>query len=186
MSLRIPSNQIKYNYTVGGEFVYSKSYKDYQGHYYELNNNFFVGKEFSINAPVLIKKDSDKINILKTNPETFRYANVSRVTISNDQTKPFPFVYQQYKETSVYTNRYFYSKINSNPIIIKETNEESFNKLKSNPLYKIVVLKWNNNNQGENSNILKEAEKIIPGITAFLDPEDNGDGSEFTIGKGIY
>ena len=44
MSVRIPSNQIvKSKYTIGKEYMFESTYREYQGYYYELNGKLFAG-----------------------------------------------------------------------------------------------------------------------------------------------
>ena len=63
MSIRIPQNQIVYKYTIGKEYMYTNTYREYQGHYYELNGRFFVGKEFNINSLELVIIEPKKIKV---------------------------------------------------------------------------------------------------------------------------
>jgi hypothetical protein len=159
MSLRIPQNKIQFKYTIGNEYIYADSYKEYQGHYYEVNNRFFAGKEFKIDAPIIIKKDSDNVNRLKLNPKTATYADISGINLTNQ------------KITSYYFNpdmtdnvfRYFTKKINEN--IIKEINEDNFNLIKNNSMYVSVSLYYQSN---FNETEVNEAEKKIPGLKEYI------------------
>ena len=54
--MRIPSNIIETGkYTVGKEFISTSDNKEYQGYYYQINESFFKGKVFSINASKLYR-----------------------------------------------------------------------------------------------------------------------------------
>ena len=49
--MRIPANIIsKDKYTIGNEYLYLDTYKEYQGFYYELSNKFFAGVDFNLEA----------------------------------------------------------------------------------------------------------------------------------------
>jgi uncharacterized protein with gpF-like domain len=159
MSLRIPQNKIQFKYTIGNEYIYADSYKNYQGHYYEINNSFFAGKEFKLNAPILIKKDSSNINLLKSNPKTVEYANISGTKLTNQKITSYYFN----PDTTDNVFRYFTKKINEN--IIKEINEDNFNLIKNNLMYASVSLYYQSN---FNENELNEAEKKIPGLKEYI------------------
>jgi len=172
MGLRIPQSQIVTSkYTIGGEYILADSYKDYQGYYYETNGNFFVGKEFNINAPRLLKKDSDQVNQLKLNPATSTYAKISGIKLIDVKIESFQ--YNPWAQTEDVVNRYFTKNPNQSSILIKEINRETYDKLKSSPIYKSIILKWNTN--GENDELLKKTENEFSGITAFLQDNIIGD-----------
>ena len=157
MALRVPQNKIvQSKYTAGKEFMFNKTYREYIGYYYELNENLFAGKEFSPTAPELIKIDSSKVNSLLTSPSTYVYGKVSGIKLNNSIISSLTY---QYKSNI----RYFSYQINRN--LIKEIDEDTFNNLKPNPLYTTILLNYIG---GFNDNELKEAEKIIPGITTYV------------------
>ena len=130
--MRIPQNQIKYQYTIGKELMYKDTYKEYQGYYYEMNNSLFAGKEFNVNAPVLIKMNSDNVNILLANPNTSTYGKISQITIKNPTVSPLP---SGGNEPEAFSDSiYFYSKkVNSD--IIKKIDEDTFKSLQNNAIY---------------------------------------------------
>lgn len=171
--MKIPSNLITFNYTSGREYIYISNYRYYQGHYYELNSRYFAGKKYSSNAPELIKAGSPEVNSLLTRSSTYVYGVLSKKKIS-DSGLPPAFLYKDESNT-----RYFLSKVNTDPILIREVSKETFEKYRNNPFYKSVIL---NDTGGIDSNELSEAEKIIPGITTFVNtsyvPPSFEDGSE--------
>jgi hypothetical protein len=167
MSIRIPQNIIiESKYTIGNEFILLSSYQIYQGYYYEINGKYFVGKEFSQNAPELLKIISSKSNNLLKIASSFLFGRLSGISI-NQKSTPTSVVYQPTQEDydRGYSIRYFYKKINITPIIIKETNKENYDLLVNDPLYQVVSIRWTT--VPENLN-LTQAEQQMPGLKAFL------------------
>jgi cell division protein FtsI/penicillin-binding protein 2 len=167
MGIRIPQNQIvKSKYTIGKEYMFELTHREYQGYYYELNNKMYAGKEFNTNAPILVKIIPENINTLLTKASTYVYGRVSKTKLSQSKivSSVFSPTEADYQKSS--TNRYFIKKLNSNPILIKEINEELYNQIQKDPLYISIIIKWNVT--GDNTDVLKEAEKKIPGISIFL------------------
>jgi hypothetical protein len=181
MALRIPTNQIVTSkYTVGKEYLVLSTYKEYQGYYYELNNKTFAGKEFNLNALELIKMDSDRVNSLLINPATSTYGKISKLKINNSNPTSYYFIPSEKDAQRGYTFRYFLSKVNSNPILIKEISEDDYNIFITNPLYITVkIINYiiqdgasrdnNNNNYTFTSKDIDVAEQTMPGIKYFLD-----------------
>jgi len=169
MSLRVPLNQIVANkYTSGKEYIYKTSYKEYIGYYYELNGKVFAGREFKYNAPILIKINSDSINLLKLNPKTQRYSAISNQQIFKEDkivSLPFNNLTNLYDRMSgdLFLN-FFCKKIESNSISIKVINEDTYKKLSENNLYSVTYI-------GEYNGIyqtIEEADKIMNGLSIFL------------------
>jgi hypothetical protein len=158
MGTKIPANLITTGYTSGKEFVYVSNYKPYQGYYYEINNKFFVGKEFDNNAPEIIKLTSSKINPLLLKAATSLFGQLSGIILSNIKIPSFFYNYQG-------DIRYFLAENNSSPLLIKEIDKTSFDQIQSNSLYTSVALTYKG---GFSENELKDAEKKIPGITIFV------------------
>jgi hypothetical protein len=166
MAIRIPKNTIvESKYTIGNEYILLSSYQRYQGYYYEMNGKFFAGKEFDQNSPELQKILSSKSNNLLTLASTFLFGKLSGINV-NSNTIP-TYVYQPTEEdySRGYSIRYFYKKINTNPILIREINKETYDSLLNNPLYQVISIIWTV--RPENVN-LDEAEKQMPGLKAFL------------------
>ena len=160
MSLRIPANQIvKSKYTIGKEYMFESTYREYQGYYYESNGKLFAGKEFNINAPILVKINLNNINPLRTNPATLVYGVISGIKLNNTKINSYYFNV----DTTNNVFRYFIKKVNEN--IIKETNEDTFNQIQSNPIYLSVSLYYQS---GFNENDLNNADKKISGLKEYI------------------
>jgi hypothetical protein len=163
MSIRIPKNIIvESKYTIGNEYILLSSYQQYQGYYYEMNGKYFAGKEFDQNAPELQKILSSKSNNLLTLASTFLFGKLSGINI-NKNIEPISYYYNNENPTNF---RYFISKVNIKPSIIKEVNETVFKEYKNNILYTSVTLSYPN--KFIESEVIK-AESIIPGIKIYLD-----------------
>jgi hypothetical protein len=166
-SIKIPQNQIKYKYTIGKELMYVNTYKEYQGHYYELNNNFFVGKEFNINAPVLMPIKSDRVNPLLENPITFVYGNITKSFTSNlliNNNKELKSIPINSKEEGF---KYFAKKLNTSPIKIIAISEEDYlNNINTNKLYSFTEVFYDIELGFE---ISEENTQKIPEIDIFLE-----------------
>jgi hypothetical protein len=177
MPIRVPQNQIVTSkYTAGKEYIFNDTYREYIGYYYELNNKFFAGKEFNTNSPELIRMNSDSINRLLTNPFTYLYGKISKIKLNNNKFTPIYFLPSEDEAKKGQVLRYFAQKINFNPILIKEIDKETYNKLVSDPLYITVsIINYivgdaldDNNNYIFDVDSLDKAEKQMPGIKAFL------------------
>jgi hypothetical protein len=184
MGLKVPKNQIVTSkYTSGGEYVTDKEYKNYQGYYYELNNKVYVGKEFNTTASILLKANSPDVNKLITNPFTSIYGAISGIKIINSIVNSLPnssspnltdvvdASSSNMNDTLISLNtppektKFYCSKVNSSPILIKEIDKQNYTNLQNDPLYKTTFIgTYNNKNQTPD-----EAEKQLPGIKAFLD-----------------
>lgn len=176
-NVRIPQNQIiKSKYTAGKEYIFEKTYREYTGYYYELNGKKYAGKEYNTNSPILIPMKSPNINKLLTTAATYVYGKISGIKLDSINKIPsITFVPTEKESKEGQTIRYFTSKINTNPILIKEINKEVYNQIQSNPLYKSVSIRFNIqpsvDGQSEsffNQADLDQAEKDLPGIKAFL------------------
>lgn len=151
----IPSNIIQKKYTSGGEFVSKQTNIVYKGYYYILNNTYYAGKEYAPNSPEIIK--ISQYNKLLNNQETAIYSAITGLT--SDQLKEPTDLISTYDEKEL--TRYFYKKVTDvNPIIIKETNKETYDRLKNNPSYQTTFF--------NNIKKLDEAEKEMPGLKLFL------------------
>jgi hypothetical protein len=164
MAVKLPLNQaIKSQYTMGGEYVLPNNIENsYIGYYYELNGRTFAGKEFKYDAPELLKNTLKASNPLFQNPETLEYAKLAKISISQPDIPSYFYIDKSGVDVSI---RYFLYQLNTE--LIKEISKESYDKLTIYPfpLYKIVFLSYTS---GFNDMELKEAEKIIPGITTFI------------------
>jgi len=161
--MKIPSNIIEIKYTSGNEFVFSFNYKYYQGYYYELNDRIFAGKEFNINAPKLIKANSKEINPLLTSVKTLVYGSLSKIKLNN--TPPSSIISKGNIKGGI---RYFSKKNNTNPILIREITEEIFKQYQNNPLYQTISIDFPEGGYFGEQQSLDDANKIMPGIKAFI------------------
>lgn len=161
--MKIPSNIILTGkYTIGDEFVDPKTNEYYQGHYYQIGNSYFKGKEFNPNAPQIVKKENR--NTLLDDPKTKTYSQVSGVTSQKISSPVYSYIpLFELKETDLEnTTRYFVKHLNSNPILIREINKETFETLKNNSLYQTISISELDLLEPE------KIEKQMPGLLAFL------------------
>jgi len=117
--MRVPSNMIEVKYTSGDEFVFAFNYKYYQGYYYELNDKFFIGREFNVDAPEIIKANSKEINAALTDPKTYKYGSLSKIKPNNSKLISIPLEFTP-------SLKYLAKQIASNPIRIIFTTEKLF------------------------------------------------------------
>jgi hypothetical protein len=157
--MRVPSNIIIENkYTLGKELIYAKTYKEYQGYYYEINDKLFAGKEFDPRALQLIKINSFDVNLLRINPKTSSYGNLTNTKLPTNKLISIPFVFNS-------GLKYLAKQLNSSPIRIFFVNEETYNREKNNPLYSFTVVAFN---YEAGFNITDQNIKEIPEIEIFL------------------
>lgn len=163
MPLKIPQNQIvKSQYTSGGEYMFISTQNEYQGYYYELNGKIFAGKEFNTNNPEIVKIQSDSFNKLLGKASTYVYGKISGAKIKNSIVKSLP------KSDNPNINdvgtKFYCSKVNISPILIKEIDEQTYINLQKDPLYKITYTGTYN----DKFQSIDEAEKQLPGVKAFI------------------
>ena len=154
--MRVPKNKIKTGkYTSGGEFVELLTNQSYQGYYYEINNKFYIGKEFSTNAAELIRvQQQNQLYNQSTNIALFSFiSGITSQALSSPRVASIP------TQTEA-TTRYFSQQTNVNPITIKEISKETYDSLQGNSLYRITFI---GPNQTED-----QAETQMPGLKAFL------------------
>jgi hypothetical protein len=165
--MKVPKNIIQTGkYTSGGEFVEEKTNKPYQGYYYELNGLLYTGKEYSIDAIKIIKKQNQ--NQLYNSSNTAIFSLVSGITsqqlstpsINSINNNPIGISFTPLNKNP----QFFVQKINVNPIIIKEVDEKSYISVRGNLLYKTTFIGIYN---GVDQN-LDQAEKQMPGLKTFL------------------
>lgn len=162
----IPSNIIKDNlYTIGGKFIYKDTYKEYQGYYYEINNRFYTGREFSPDSKELIQNNSPEIDPLLANPATAAYGKLTKVKIQQNKPKSIPFTPSITDFQDGYKIRYFAKKLNVIPIFIKEINKADFYKLSNDPLYQTLEVKYQFNLTNQQ---IIELDKKMSGIASYI------------------
>lgn len=163
MAIRIPQNQIQYNYTSGKEYMDVSSYREYQGYYYKLSGKIFAGNEFNSNAPELIPIPKDNINIpnkfnsLLTKASTYTYGRISGAKIKQTKINSIPF---NNKDNIL---RYFIKKIDTH--IIKEVDETTFINTQFDPLYQTLSVNFN---YALTDKELDELDKKMLGIKIYL------------------
>jgi hypothetical protein len=158
--MRIPSNIIKTNYTAGKEYMYLSSNKEYQGYYYEINDRFYIGKEFKANSPEIIKIEI--INTLLAQASTYVYGLVSGIKSSQLSSPKFNSLSKTDLDTDTEGDEtYYIKKLNVNPTIIKQINKKTFDELRQDPFHQVISLKPDRSN-------LDQADKQMPGLKSFI------------------
>ena len=161
--MKVPSNIIQTGkYTSGNEFVEEKTNKPYQGYYYELNGSLYTGKEYSIDAIKIIKKQDQ--NQLYNSSNTALFSLVSGITSQQLTSilvkgEPVSDGLQHYDDITFYSRQ-----VNINPIIIKSIDEKTYISLQGNPLYQTTFI---GNYNGVNQTI-DQADAQMPGLRTFL------------------
>jgi hypothetical protein len=156
--MKVPKNIIQTGkYTSGGEFYTKENQLPYKGYYYILNNSYYVGKEYSEKAPEIIK--IEQANTMLFNPSLAIFSIISGITSQSLQNPKVISVQSNIESNSV-PERYFSSKINIKPTIIKEISKDTYDSLQGNSLYQTTFI-------GPTQSI-DQAEKQLPGLKAWL------------------
>ena len=140
--MRAPKNLVKVKYTMGEKYVDS-NFIPYTGYYCELQGKAYPGKVYTG-----VAKPLKLISSLAKNNEVKGY-----VFIPNENAS---------------TLRYFIKYINSIPVYIKEISLDTYNLVKSNPLYQTTVLEYHIPNGLFDVDDVEQADKKMPGIKLFL------------------
>lgn len=166
--MRIPANIIsKGKYTIGNEYLYLDTHKEYQGFYYELSNKFFAGVDFDPNAKEIIKKDSVKVNKLLLNPKTEEYGRISQIQLpTNIPPAPLADTFSGPDDLEEY-DAYFYKKMVGKNILIKEISKETYGQYINNPIYQVIKVKVNNGDKGITSKELDRADREMSGFAIW-------------------
>jgi hypothetical protein len=155
--MAIPSNIIQFKSTPGGEYLDKATGAPYVGPYYEFKGAFFAGKTYSENALEIVPVS--KGNTLLKNLLTATYSLASGMVSQQFQSPVLNSVSNLNDMHGVQNVRYFYKQTNVKPPVIKETDEESYNRIKDNPLYQTTTT-------GDRS--LDQSELELPGIREWL------------------
>ena len=159
----VPKNNIVAGkYTSGGEFVILSTNAPYQGYYYELNNKFYSGKEYSPTAPEIIRIQSPEKNRLLNSLPTARYSLVSGVTSKSISTPPVNVIPSETNTKINKSVRFFCKKINSD--IIKEIDEQTYKSLQNQPIYQTTYIGV----YLDKAQSMEQAESQLSGVKAFL------------------
>ena len=159
----VPKNNIiAGKYTSGGEFVILSTNAPYQGYYYELNNKFYSGKEYSPTAPEIIRIQSPEKNRLLNSLPTAIYSLVSGVTSKSISTPPVNVIPSETNTKINKSVRFFCKKINSD--IIKEIDEQTYKSLQNQPIYQTTYIGV----YLDKAQSMEQAESQLSGVKAFL------------------
>ena len=159
----VPKNNIVAGkYTSGGEFVILSTNAPYQGYYYELNNKFYSGKEYSPTAPEIIRIQSPEKNRLLNSLPTAIYSLVSGVTSKSISTPPVNVIPSETNTKINKSVRFFCKKINSD--IIKEIDEQTYKSLQNQPIYQTTYIGV----YLDKAQSMDQAESQLSGVKAFL------------------
>ena len=154
--MRVPSNQISVNYTIGNEYVDAKTNTYYQGYYYELNGKFYAGDSFNVKAPEIIKQK--EANQLFNNKATLTYSALSGITSQNIKNTNITSLQAAVRTSGV---RFFARNLQyKDAILIKEIDQATYVALQNNSFYQTTYI---GGDQG-----IDAAEKIMPGLKLFL------------------
>lgn len=164
--MRVPSNVITSNqYTSGKELMFLKSYKEYIGPYYILNDRYFAGKEYNNNAPELIKIKSSQTNVLLTRPDTYVYGFLSKKTLKETKVRAVAFNPTDEDYQQGFQVRYFAKKVNVVPVLIKEISKETFLNVQQDPFYQTTQINFYFRYTEEELNAW---DKQMPGLKTYL------------------
>ena len=160
----IPKNVITVKYTSGNEFINTKSNTFYTGSYYEFNNKTYVGSKFTGRDDEIIKIQES--NTLLNNPQTVIFSLTSGIT-SQQLKAPFINVLPSFgkNDNQIVSQplQFYYSQISINPPFIREIDQNSYENLKNNLLYKVTFVgSYKGVTQTE-----AQAEIQLPGVTQF-------------------
>ena len=163
MGLKIPQNQIvQSKYTSGGEYMFVSTQNEYQGYYYDLNGKLFAGKEFNSNNPEIVRIQSSNFNKLLGKTSTYVYGRISGTKINTSVVNALPKS-DNPNITDVGT-KFYCSKINVSPILIKEIDEQTYENIQRDPIYRTTYVgTYNNKFQSTD-----EADKQLPGLKIFI------------------
>jgi hypothetical protein len=167
---RVPKSQIQENLTAkDGEFVYPSSGLPYSGKYHVIQGQAYAGSTQS-SFPTPVKLDIPSSNIMSyiigaggfaTAAYAVAQKNINMAKGLYDQYKPQQIVESSTRKTGVHN---YLQKSNDLNKIIKEISTNDVYQLRQDPINKIVTIDFSSADFQEQ---LIEAEKIIPGITAF-------------------
>ena len=166
--MKVPLNIIETGkYTIGKEFINTSTNKEYQGYYYELNNKYFIGKEFNNKAPELIKLNSSNFIFHNIDKEYGRLTKINPKSIQFPKTIHNPDMSAKDASGENFLT-YYAKKINNYPILIREINKENYLELQNNNVWQVIALVTTQGDVGINIEELNKAEKEMSGIKPWL------------------
>jgi len=151
--MRAPKNLVKVKYTMGEKYVDS-NFNPYEGYYCEVQGKAYPEKAYTGKSKPL-KLISSLINNNKVSSHTF------------------------IPDGKEYTLRYFVKYINVVPVYLKEIDSVTYSKIKDNPLYQTIFLKYKIAeiesgvlfNGFFDIDEVEQANKKMPGIKLYLQDE---------------
>jgi len=152
----VPKNLIKFKTAAKGELVYKATSAPFSGSYYEFNNKIYEGSSFTYGAFELVTPENS--NKLYNSNSTFAYSLSTGITT---QTLSQPEINQVVNEAALIN--FYYTQINIQPSFIREIDEESYNNLQNNGLYKTTFV---GTYKGVTQTI-DDADKQIPGVSSI-------------------
>jgi hypothetical protein len=167
---RVPKSQIQENLTSkDGEYTYPSSGLPYTGKYHIIQGKAYAGAtQNSFPTPVKLEVPSSNIMAYMISEGGFATAayviaqkNMNMAKGLYDQYKPQQTVSSSSEKVGI---KNYLLKSNDPNKIIKEISSNDVYQLKLDPINKIVSINFSI----ESSEQLVEAEKIIPGITTFV------------------
>jgi hypothetical protein len=166
-------------YTSGNEFYNKNTHQDYKGYYFSTYDGKFFSEKVPSNKSVELLKyahDEDFTTLASQG-----YGNKPLGGASMDHYIPQPTDSDYSKG---YIIRYFVKRVNGDTTTLREVSAESYNELKSNPLYLTASLTWIIKGKLEgsymggtivlpgvliyNDKAVKEAERIVTGLSSLL------------------
>jgi hypothetical protein len=162
----IPKSSIIFKKANVGELIYSINNAPFSGSYYEYANKKYAGDQYNVNAPELTTPVQSN-QLLNSFPSNV-FSLISGITSQQLQKFSQPVVginagiAKHADDTNVV--RFYCTKTNEVPYIIKQIDESTYLSLSVNPFYKTTYTgTYNEKYQSED-----EAEKQIPGLKVFL------------------
>jgi hypothetical protein len=168
---RVPKSQIQENLTSkDGEYTYPSSGLPYTGKYHIIQGKAYAGAtQNSFPTPVKLEVPSSNIMAYMISAGGFATAayviaqkNIETAKGLYDQYKPQQTVQSSSKKEGIHN---YLQKSNDPNKIIKEVSAKDVYQLEQDPINKIVIVDFSSSVFSEQ---LIEAEKIIPGITTFV------------------
>lgn len=138
-----PKNKIQTGlYTSGAEFIIKNTGKIYVGDYYKtFDGKFFTGDEPNAKSLELISFIDENLSYQEYN--SFVYDNIKKINFLKSPVYKIFYPNVQEKDYSFgFIDRYFINRVNGNSSTIKEVNKQDYDKIKNNPLYKKITIKW--------------------------------------------
>lgn len=165
--MRVPSNLITENqYTIGKEFMYLMTYKEYQGYYYIINDRYFTGKTYAESGSLeLIKINPENNNLLLTQASTYVYGLLSKTKINNSKV-PGVVSSDIYDIDPEITN-FYCKKLNTNPILIRQISEQTYSNIKNDPLYVVTYIGKYNGVENDTTDAFTQ----IPELRSWFYPD---------------